>query len=71
MWMVCITIRMSSRALLKELAAAGWHVVRVRGSHHLLRHRTRTGTLVVPHPRKDLGIGLVRSIRRAAGLEPS
>lgn len=61
---------MSSRVLLRELEGAGWRVVRVRGSHHVMRHPGRNGTVVVPHPRKELGIGLVRSIRRAAGLEP-
>lgn len=69
-WIVCITLPMSSRALLRELEGAGWRVVRVRGSHHVMRHPVRHGTVVVPHPRKELGTGLVRSIRRAAGLEP-
>ena len=69
MVIVCITLAMSSRALIKELEAAGWELVRIRGSHHVFRHAGRHGTVVVPHPRKDLGPGLVRAIRAAAGLE--
>jgi len=60
---------MNSRVLIRELELAGWELARIRGSHHVFRHRTRHGTVVVPHPRKDLGPGLVRAIRRAAGLE--
>ena len=69
MWIVCITMRMNSRVLIKEIEAAGWRLVRIRGSHHAFRHPSRPGTVVVPHPRKELGIGLVRSILAAAGLE--
>ncbi len=69
MWIVCITLGMQSRVLVKEIEAAGWRRVRVRGSHHVFRHPARPGTVVVPHPRKDLGPGLVRAVRRAAGLE--
>ncbi len=68
-WIVCITLGMNSRALIRELEAAGWVLARTRGSHHVFRHASRQGTVVVPHPRKDLGPGLIRAIRRAAGME--
>ena len=60
---------MKSAELILELRAAGWKLVRTRGSHHAFQHPQRVGTLVVPHPRKDLGKGLVAAIRRQAGLE--
>ncbi|MGH7103564.1 MAG: type II toxin-antitoxin system HicA family toxin [Acetobacteraceae bacterium] len=59
---------MKSADLVRELEAAGWVLDRVRGSHHVFRHRTRPGRIVVPHPKKDLGTGLVAAIRRQAGL---
>lgn len=59
---------MKSADLLRELRAAGWFLDRVRGSHHVLRHPTRPDIIVVPHPRKDLGKGLIAAIRRQAGL---
>jgi hypothetical protein len=31
-------------------------------------HPTKPGTVTVPHPKKDLGKGLVRAIRKQAGL---
>ena len=58
---------MNSRALLAALQAAGWNIARVRGSHHQLVKGGKTVT--VPHPKKDLGLGLVKAIRKQAGLK--
>ncbi len=58
----------TSLELIRQLRAAGWTLVRVRGSHHVFAkpgHRP----IVVPHPRKELGKGLIAAIRREAGLE--
>nr|WP_294506328.1 type II toxin-antitoxin system HicA family toxin [uncultured Rhodopila sp.] len=59
---------MKSADLIKEFKTAGWTLDRIRGSHHVFRHPTRPGIVVVPHPKKDLGIGLVAAIRKQAGL---
>ena len=59
---------MRSAAIIRELAAAGWVSSRIRGSHHVFRHPIRPGIVVVPHPKKDLGTGLVAAIRKQAGL---
>jgi predicted RNA binding protein YcfA (HicA-like mRNA interferase family) len=59
---------MSSTELIRDLKAAGWELERTRGSHHVFKHPGRPGTLVVPHPKKDLGAGLVTAIRKQAGL---
>lgn len=59
---------MTSADLIKELKAHGFELVSVRGSHHKLRNQAGK-TVVVPHPRKDLGVGLIAAIRRQAGLK--
>ena len=59
---------MQSRLLIKELEEAGWALDRVTGSHHIFRHRYNPNTIPVPHPKKDLPLGTVKSIRRRAGL---
>ncbi|MES9873465.1 MAG: type II toxin-antitoxin system HicA family toxin [Candidatus Sedimenticola sp. 6PFRAG7] len=59
---------MNSKDLIKQLKADGWCHVSTRGSHHKYRHPTKPGSLVVPHPKKDLPLGTVRSILKAAGL---
>lgn len=59
---------MKSADIVGELKAAGWVLDRVRGSHHVFKHRNRPGHVVVPHPKKDLGTGLVAAICKQAGL---
>lgn len=60
---------MKSADLVRELERDGWMLDRVRGSHHVFVHPTKPGHVTVPHPRKDLGTGLVGAIRRQAGLK--
>jgi predicted RNA binding protein YcfA (HicA-like mRNA interferase family) len=57
-----------SSEFIRELRAGGWFLDRVRGSHHVFKHPTRPGHVVVPHPKKDLSVGLVSAIRKPAGL---
>lgn len=59
---------MTSAELIRELRQAGWVLDRIRGSHQVFKHQARPGHIVVPHPKKDLGTGLVKAIRRQAGL---
>jgi predicted RNA binding protein YcfA (HicA-like mRNA interferase family) len=60
---------MKSAELVKLLEQAGWKLITVRGSHHIFRHTQRPGHISVPHPRKDLGIGLVKKLMKQAGIE--
>lgn len=66
---VCTIHTMNSPDLIAELKADGWTLDRVGGSHHMFKHATKPGTVVVPHPKKDLGKGLVNAIRKQAGLK--
>lgn len=59
---------MKSADLIRELERAGWLLDRVRGSHHIYVHPERGGHVTVPHPKKDLGKGLIGAIRKQAGL---
>ena len=59
---------MNSKALIKQMKVDGWYEVHVVGSHHHFKHATKPGKVTVPHPKKDLPIGTVRSILRQAGL---
>ena len=57
----------NSRDIMRRLEAEGWMLVRARGSHHVFRHPKNGKVIVLPHPRKDLGVGLVRAIYKEAG----
>ncbi len=59
---------MNSATLMRELKQAGWQLDRIRGSHHVFKHPAKPGIVVLPHPKKDLGAGLVKAIRRQAGI---
>jgi predicted RNA binding protein YcfA (HicA-like mRNA interferase family) len=59
---------MRSADLVRELEKAGWILKRVQGSHHAFVHPQRGGIVVVPHPKRELGAGLVAAIRKQAGL---
>lgn len=54
---------MNSAELIRRLEQAGFRLVSIRGSHHKYRHPDGRMT-VVPHPKKDLGMGLVLKILR-------
>ena len=58
----------SSRELIRQLQAAGWRVVRTRGSHWQFKHPSHPGLITVPHPKRDLPSGTRHAIVRAAGL---
>ena len=66
---VGIITTVNSRDLLRQLRDDGWAIRQVSGSHHILVHPTKSGHLSVPHPKKDLGIGLVNKILKQAGLK--
>lgn len=59
---------MKSLDLIKMIEADGWYEVRVSGSHHHFKHPTKKGLVTIPHPKKDLSNGTVKSILKQAGL---
>lgn len=58
----------SSRDIIKVLEGKGWVLVETRGSHQQFKHPTLQGRATVPHPKKDLPWGTVRSIMKQAQL---
>mgnify|MGYP003578456202 CR=1 FL=1 len=60
---------MNSKEIIKQLEQAGWVLRNVKGSHHVYEHPDRPGHISVPHPKKDLGIGLAQKLLKQAGLK--
>ena len=56
--------RLTGRAVIAALEKAGFEVVRVRGSHHRLRHSDGRVTVVPVHSGEVIGPGLLASILR-------
>jgi len=65
---MCITTHMNSRDVIRALEANGWVQVAQKGSHVQFKHPSRPGRVTVPHPKRDLPLGTLRSIARQAGL---
>ena len=61
---------MNSREVIAALEADGWAQVRQKGSHIQLKHPTKPGRVTVPHPKRDMPVGTLRSIEKQAGLRP-
>ena len=58
---------MTSREVIAKLKEDGWTLVHARGSHHHFKHPNKPGRVTVPHPKKGLPIGTLRSIYKQAG----
>lgn len=59
---------MNSRDIIRALERAGWSHVATKGDHWQFRHATLPGRVTVPHPKRDLPIGTLRSIEKQSGL---
>lgn len=62
---------MNSREILKRLLEEGWYKAGQTGSHIQLKHPTRPGKVTVPHPKREIRIGTLRSIEKQSGVRLS
>lgn len=54
--------RLKGREVLRALRRAGFEVIRIKGSHHYLRHADGRATTVPAHAGESIGIGLFMKI---------
>ena len=59
---------MDSREIIRRIEADGWMKARTVGSHHHFKHPTKPGIVTVPHPKKDIPPGTLKSIERQSGV---
>ncbi|TPM73985.1 type II toxin-antitoxin system HicA family toxin [Mesorhizobium sp. B2-3-3] len=55
--------------IIRLLEADGWYEVARKGSHAQFKHRDKQGRVTVPHPKRDIPIGTLRSIEKQSGLK--
>jgi predicted RNA binding protein YcfA (HicA-like mRNA interferase family) len=60
---------MNSREVISRLKQDGWIRANIRGSHHQYKHPIKKNKITVPHPKKDLPIGTLKSIFKQAGWD--
>lgn len=63
---------LKAEEVIRALRKAGFEIARIKGSHHILRHRDdpSRGTVVPVHKGQDIKRGLLRKIIGDAGLTP-
>jgi predicted RNA binding protein YcfA (HicA-like mRNA interferase family) len=60
--------RITGSELIRALRREGFEVVRVKGSHHFLRHGDGRATVVPVHAGDTIGPGLLSSILSDVGI---
>jgi len=58
----------TGKQLLAALAKVGFQVIRVKGSHHFVRHQDGRATVVPVHSGESIGPGLLARILRDCDL---
>jgi predicted RNA binding protein YcfA (HicA-like mRNA interferase family) len=61
--------RLRGREVVAALRRAGFAVIRIKGSHHFLRHADGRATVVPIHSGETLGPGLLNKILKDAEME--
>lgn len=62
----------SSKQIIRILIKDGWYPYgKATGSHHAFKHPLKKEKIIVPHPKKDLPIGTVKSIEKQAKIKLS
>ena len=65
---MCIC-QVKSKDVIRALEAAGWKLVAQKGSHLQFKHPDRKGRVTVPHPKRDLPLGTLKSIEQQSGIK--
>jgi predicted RNA binding protein YcfA (HicA-like mRNA interferase family) len=60
---------MNSREIIRKLEQDGWFEVAQAGSHKQFKHSTKPGRVTVPHPKREVPIGTLKSIEKQSGLK--
>ena len=60
---------MNSREVIRKLRQDGWYEVHQVGSHVQFRHPTKKGRVTVPHPKRDIPTGTLKSVEKQAGIK--
>jgi predicted RNA binding protein YcfA (HicA-like mRNA interferase family) len=60
---------MSSREVIRRLMDDGWFEVAQVGSHRQFKHATKPGRVTVPHPKRDIPLGTLKSVEKQAGIK--
>lgn len=55
-------LSISGKKLISLLEKIGFEIIRVRGSHHFIKHKDGRATVIPVHANEDLGPGILSKI---------
>ncbi len=55
--------------MIRQLVDDGWYEVAQVGSHVQFKHAAKAGRVTVPHPKRDLPLGTLKSIEKQARIK--
>ena len=55
--------------MIRCLLQDGWFEVAHAGSHKQFKHAAKAGRVTVPHPKRDIPLGTLKSIEKQARIE--
>ena len=61
--------RVTGAELIAGLQKAGFTVIRIKGSHHMMRHADGSAVSVPVHPGRDMPKGTLRGILVIVGMD--
>ena len=59
---------MDSKTIIKLLEQDGWVHKRTNGSHWHFMHISKKGIVTVPHPKREIPKGTLKSIAKQSGI---
>jgi predicted RNA binding protein YcfA (HicA-like mRNA interferase family) len=59
----------NSREVIRELLKDGWFEAAHVGSHKQFKHASKSGRVTVPHPKRDIPVGTLKSIEKQARIK--
>ncbi|MFC7701165.1 MULTISPECIES: type II toxin-antitoxin system HicA family toxin [Bradyrhizobium] len=60
---------MNDLEIISVLQRDGWVQVAQKGSHVQFKHPAKQGRVTVPHPKRDVPLGTLKSIEKQSGLK--
>jgi len=61
---------MNGKQVIAQLKQDGWTLIRITGSHHIMRKEGVLRDVPVPvHGSKELGIGIIKAIEKQSGVK--
>ena len=60
---------MNGKQIIAQLKKEGWILIKVEGSHHMMKNLELNKKVPIPHGSKDIQVGLIKAIEKQTGVK--